>query len=439
MRLGELEPDGAAAVVQARLGRPAQDALEAAVVLEAWAGLPADAALRLGRRLRLAPADGAGARRWRPGDGEGRQGVLAEGVALLIAIIAVAAWAGPLGDALGGAVLEHALKLALPMTLALQWALRSRYLSRRAGLSCLAEDRLALSALAVAVLAGLAAIPDFGPVAAMLVAVWVGGTILARRGWGLWYGGLLIAEAVGLELGLPALASLLALAAVTVVADVVAIATASGSALAPPGRLSRALAAGLIGGLLGVLLIGDPSLGWGVHGAFPALALVPSVVGSFWGGYHLWTLHESIPRGLLGVELARASASMPRGPAASIVVGALARLLGATVALSLLVGVTARWTSGTAAPSLFVAFACAGLVCLFVSLLESLGYVRWALLCAAVALALELAVAQVGGSGMAPGTALMVAGTVGTLLAIAPLVGLLRAPGRVLATALWIQ
>ncbi|MEA2229791.1 MAG: hypothetical protein QOF04_3421, partial [Solirubrobacteraceae bacterium] len=37
--------------VEARLGREPQDMLEAAVVLEAWAGVPAGEALRSGRAI----------------------------------------------------------------------------------------------------------------------------------------------------------------------------------------------------------------------------------------------------------------------------------------------------------------------------------------------------------------------------------------------------
>ena len=38
-----------------------------------------------------------------------------------------------------------------------------------------------------------------------------------------------------------------------------------------------------------------------------------------------------------------------------------------------------------------------------------------------------------------PGFALSIAGAIGTLLALAPLVRQLRSPGRMLATALWIK
>ena len=70
-------------------------------------------------------------------------------------------------------------------------------------------------------------------------------------------------------------------------------------------RPARGVAA-LLGGLIGVLLVADPTLGWGVHGAHPAFALLPSVIGSFWGGYYLWNFYDAIPRELRGVSLKRA-------------------------------------------------------------------------------------------------------------------------------------
>jgi hypothetical protein len=436
MRRPPLTHDEARGIVHARLGRPAQDVLEAAVVLEAWGGAPPEAALRLGAgALSREPPDARG--RWSPGDADGREGILAEGVALLMAILAIAAWAGPLSRQLGPAVLAAALCVALPVTLALQWAIRSRYLGRRAGLACLAEDRLQLGAIGAVVAASLVVLPDFGPIAAMLVAIWVGGTVLARRGWGIAYGTLLVGEAAGLSAGLPARASLALLTGVTLLAVALAVATVRGPSIEPPGRIGRAAAAGLIGALLGGLLVGDASLGWGIHGAFPALALVPSVVGSFWGGYHLWQFHEEIPRGLRGVPLADASGPIAHGPATEIVLGALVRLVGITAALSALVLAAAPWTDGADAPSLLVAFGCAALVCLFVSLLESLGYVRWAFVSAAASLAVELACNRLGAP--VAGAGLIAGGTVGTALALAPLAGVLRFPGRVLATALWIR
>ncbi len=95
--------------------------------------------------------------------------------------------------------------IALPMTLALQWAIRSRYLSRRSGLACLAHDRLVICALALLVVElPLMLLHAYGPLAGMFVAIWVGGTVMARRGWALAYGLLLVTAVIGLEVRLSA-------------------------------------------------------------------------------------------------------------------------------------------------------------------------------------------------------------------------------------------
>jgi hypothetical protein len=434
-----LTGERAGSLVDARLGREAQDLLEAVVVLEAWGGVPSESALALDAVVqpeRSAPASAPVRRVER--DDEEREGIVAEGIALLVAVVAVATWAGPLGRELGVGALEHALRVALPLTLALQWTLRSRYLGRRGGVRCLAEERTAVLLTTLGVWTGLALLPGAGPLVALFVLIWVGGAVLARRGWGLVYALLVAGEALALGADVSARWSLVALAVVVVAACLEAIDTARGDAPQSPGRLSRALAAGAIGALLGALLVGDDSLGWGVHGAFPGLALAPSVIGSLWGGYHLWQFHAAVPRGLRGVPLTLASAHIPGGPAAQILIGALVRLVGVTTVLSLLVLAAAPWTSGTNRAGLFIAFGCAALVCLFVSLHESLGYPRWAFVVALVSLAVELALDR-WVIAPPPGLALSAAGAVGTLLAVAPLVRQLRSPGRMLATALWIK
>jgi hypothetical protein len=435
------EPRYAAGVIEARLGRGAQDVLEAAVVLEAWGGMQAGSALSLGSRV-VPPRPP----RWTPGrltteESGRRDGILSEAIALIIAILAVASWAGPLSRQVGTAVLEQAIMIALPMTLALQWAIRSRYLSRRAGLACLAHDRLVLCALALfGIEAPLVLLRPHGLLAGLLLAIWVGGTVLARRGWGLAYGLLLLGAVIGLDAGLPAYPLLEGLTAIILVAGVIAVRSSGERSNAPVGRVGRALGAGAIGGALGVLLVGDSSLGWGVHGAFPALALLPSVLGSFWGGYHLWKFYDAIPRGLQGVTLDRANERSLRGPAMSIFLGSLLRLLGTTVVLSGVVILIAQWTSGTNRLSLFVGFGCVALVTMLVNLLESMAIVRWALSAAVASVAAELALREfVLARAPVPGTALIAGAAVGILVALPPLLRLLLRPGRVLATGLWIQ
>jgi hypothetical protein len=439
-----MEPPGskyATGVIEARLGRGAQDVLEAAVVLEAWGGVRANAALSLGSRV-VPPKPP----HWTPGrftteeDGR-RDGILTEAIALIMAILAVASWAGPLSRQVGTSVLEQAIVIALPLTLGLQWAIRSRYLSRRSGLACLAHDRLAVCALALLCVEGpLMLLHSYGPLAGMFVAIWVGGTVLARRGWALAYGLLLVGAVAGLQARLSAYPLLEGLTALILVSAVIAVATGGGRSDEPAGRVGRALWAGAIGAALGGLLVGDSSLGWGVHGAFPALALLPSVLGSFWGGYHLWKFYDAIPRGLQGVGLERANERDLRGSAMRIFLGSLLRLLGTTVALSGAVILIAQWTSGTNRWSLFVGFGCVALVTMLVNLLESLAYARWAFFAALASVATELVLSRlVLTHGAAPGTALIAGTIVGMVVALPPLLRLLMRPGRVLATSLWIQ
>ncbi len=432
----------AAGVIEARLGRGAQDVLEAAVVLEAWGGVRAGSALALGSRV-VPPKPP----RWTPGrlaseEPGRRDGVLSEAIALIMAILAVASWAGPLSRQVGTSVLEQAILIALPMTLALQWALRSRYLGRRSGLASLANDRIAICAMFLLgiELPLVLLLRPYGPLAGMFVAIWVGGTVLARRGWALPYGFLLVVAVVGLQADLPAYPLLELLTAVIVVGGVIAVRTGGERADEPAGRIGRAVWAGTIGLALGGLLVGDSSLGWGVHGAFPALALLPSVLGSFWGGYHLWKFYDAVPRGLQGVAIDRAHLRDRRGPAMKIFIGSLARLLGTTVVLSAVVIAIAQWTSGTNKLSLFVGFGCVALLTMLVSLLESLAFVRWALIAAVASVATELLLSRlIVHGGTVPGAALIAGAGVGVLVALPPLLLLLLRPGRVLATNLWIQ
>ena len=177
----------------------------------------------------------------------------------------------------------------------------------------------------------------YGPLAGMFIAIWVGGTVLARRGWALPYGLSLVVTVIGLQAGVSAYPLLIALTAAILVGVVIAVRTGDERSDEPAGRVGRALWAGAIGAALGGLLVGDPSLGWGVHGAFPALALLPSVLGSFWGGYHLWRFYDVDPARAAGMALERANQRDVRGPAMSIFLGSMLRLLGTTVVLSAVV------------------------------------------------------------------------------------------------------
>ena len=430
----------AAAIVNARLGRPARDLLEATVVLEAWSGRSAAAAMSAARGL--IDLDGPPLRstsKVDPTEDREQQSVLAEGITLVLLILSVAAWATPIRRQLGPDVLSHAIRFALPIAIALQWTLRSRYLSRRFGLSSLARDGWACCGLLLALVeVPLALIPSWGPTAAMLVPVWVGGTVLTRRGWGLMYAAVLVLATIALDRQLSAYVVLVALTVITVLLCLIAVRSRRQATDERPGSGRRALSAAVLGGAIGILLVADPSLGWGVHGIHPAIALLPSVVGSVWGGYYMWNFYDEIPRGLRGVPLDSASRAALSDPAMSIFIGAIARLLGATVVLSAVVIAFDGLTHGTDAFSLFVAFGFVGLVSLLIGMLESFSLQRAGFIAAAAAVGAEFTYRYLVHSHV-PGAALAVGAAVGVMLTLPPLISRLARSGRVLATMLWIQ
>ena len=430
----------AAAVVEARLGRGARDLLEATVVLEAWIGTPARRALSTARDLLDLNSPPLHARSSiDASDQRGRRGVVAQGVTLVLLILSVAAWAAPINRRLGPDVLPQAIRVALPIAVALQWGLRSRYLSRPDGLASLARDGALLGTLSILVVeVPLVLVPKWGLIAAMLVPVWVGGTVLTRRGWGLIYAAVLVLGTIALDQRQSPYAVLAALTAITLIMCFAAVLTRRRRTDELPGSMRRALLAALLGGCIGVLLVADPSLDWGVHGVHPAISLLPSVIGSFWGGYYLWNFYVAIPRRLQGVPLNDASRAALTDPAMSIFVGAVLRLLGATIVLSAVVVALGRWTHGTDAASVFVAFGCVGLATLSLGLLESFALQGAALIAVSAGLAAELGCRYLTDSHVA-GAALAIGAGVGVLLALPPLVSRLARSGRVLATTLWIQ
>ncbi len=446
--LGELSPASppsasidshAEAVLDARLGRQARDVLEATVVLEAWTGRPAKRAMASARRL--VSFDGPSLRAMSdldPFDDSSQHSVVAEGITLVLLILSVAAWASPISKQLGPNVLSDAIRVALPIAVALQWGLRSRYLSRPEGLECLARDRVSVLLFLLLVDLPLLWFHPWGAVAAMLVPVWVGGTVLTMRGWGLLYAGVLVIGTVAMGRAVDPYIVLGSLAAITLLLCVAAVGSVERRTDLRSGAMRRAMLAGLIGGFIGALLVADPSLGWGVHGLHPSIALLPSAIGSFWGGYYLWNFYDAVPRGLRGVPLKGASRIALSDPAMSIFVGGIARLVSATIVLSAVVIALGQWTHGTDDLSVFVAFGLVGLVCLLVGLLEAFSLHRAALIATGAALATELAWRSAFDPHIAGG-ALVAGAAVGVILSLPVLLVRLARSGGVLATTLWIQ
>jgi hypothetical protein len=114
----------AATRVAAGLGRPIQDALEAAVVLEALGGLRSPTALALAPgAIDESPSEGHKGVKPRTQGGVVAAVSTREVLGLVVTLLATTAWVAPLAAALGTAATARAWQLALPISIALQWML----------------------------------------------------------------------------------------------------------------------------------------------------------------------------------------------------------------------------------------------------------------------------------------------------------------------------
>jgi hypothetical protein len=435
-----LEPPEARLLVEARLGRAPQDMLEAAVVLEAWAGVPAQTALAVASAtMPVEPASPQPSAGRLPRHREGDR-VLADGTAFLVTVVAIACWAAPLTSDMGVAAVEHGLALALPLTLALQRLLGSRFLGRPQGIAQLALHRgLLLAGAAAVLLIPTLLLGSGGALAGLLTISWTGGTILIRRRWPAVYVAVVLLATAAMAAGAEALDVVALAAAATGAAVLLALASVAGTP-----RPRRSLGGGepvavaaAIGVGLGVVLVLDRSVSW-TAGAVPALALVPSTVAALLAGHHLRRLEWAIPRALAGVAATGAQAGRPGRAPMAVLLGALLRLLVLSAALSAVLLWLSPWLGESArAVGVMVGFALVALASMVVGLLESLGRGRWALVAVACGACAE-ALVGLGDVDPFTGAGLVVGGGVIVLLAL-PVVGaLLRRPASTLATALWI-
>jgi hypothetical protein len=329
--------------------------------------------------------------------------------------------------------------VALPLTLALQWGLRGRYLDRPKGLSQLADQRWGLLAVAGAVLCVPSIVLGLsGALAGLLTVTWTGATILIRRHWvGAYVVTILVGTAAMIANAAP-LAVVGVIGAVTMIAVALALRVSGRPAHQVSGRWGRALVTGAIGAGLGLMLVLDRTVSW-TDGAVPALALLPSTVGSFWGGYHLRHLEQAIPGAVSGVAASDPHTRRLAWPALSVLLGALGRLLLLSAGLSAALLALTPWLGSSArGTGVLVGFGLFALGALLVSLLESMGRGRWALIAVACAAALE-EVIRVRGTDPFPGTGLAVGGSVAVILVLPAVIGLLSRPASTLATALWIR
>ncbi len=444
MSAAELTPLEVSRIVKARLNRDPQDMLEAAVVLEAWAGMPAQDALRTGAEvMRTGEATSQASRGALP-DSPEREGVVAQALTLLVTVVAIASWGGPLSAELGASVVTTALLVALPVSLAAQWALQSRFLGRHDWLEQLAASPLPLSVGVVGMLAvGAASLGTAGLLGALLALIWTGGLVLVRRGWPLVYAGVVTLGTAGMFVGLPAatMVHAVAIAVAFSVSAAVPAALQQGEALAVRrrGQYARVLAAAAIGAGLGLMLVADRSLQWATS-AGPALALLPSTAAMLWGGRRLWNFQQVICESLAGVPVVGGAA--PRRVAwrpQALLMKALGRVVAVTAVLSGALVACGTWLNTPAVDvTVLVAFGLVAVTTLLIGVLEAVGRAWWALAAVGSGVTVELLAAAwhlfpVSAGGLIGGAATAL------LIALPAVIALFVRPASTLATALYVR
>jgi hypothetical protein len=333
MSIGAMDRQQASARVVARLGRPPQDVLEAAVVLEAWGGVRPRSALTLASAPREVPHR-LGSIPLPTADQPNARGSNVLG--LLVLVLATTAWTVSFAGALGATGLARAWQVGLPLTLALYYAARRRYPQGPEGVGVLRRDRVTTALSAVAALAAVVVVltdvrAGF-PLA--LALTWLGGALLVERGWWYVYGGLLAlsAGAILLHLAPDATVAATLLLLLLCVAVAVRSAPTSNDRPLPSGPVARAA---LLGGLGGLLLVSGPFLG-GPAGGATLLAVMPSLAGGVWAGRYSSRIWQRLPHAMTAVDVRRRNRRAPlRRAVAAVLLAALARLVAATLVLSL--------------------------------------------------------------------------------------------------------
>lgn len=421
-------------LAEARLARPVQDSLEAAVVLEAWVGEDTPHALNIAPELVRDEASPSERSHIVPERITGES--FSTGLGLVLAVVLVATWAAPISSSLGANVWNGALLLALPVALSLEWMMLARYGDANSGLTFNASGAVLGIASLLLVATALSFLGPGGRIASALVITWVCGAALVKVGHMPTYLAVLALSAGLLYLGTSVEPVIWCAALLSLVIVSVTLLSSTSENIHEVVAF-RVFGWGLIGAGLGLMLVTDNSIGWGFHGGAPALALIPSAVGSLWGAFYLSRVFWCTPHALTGVSYVRSDRVDIGGTTMRILGGAIIRALSAAIGLSVICVFLGRWTSGTNALTLFAAFAAFGLASMFVTLLVSIRRAQLAGGIVGVGLLLEVLLRH-WTTDSAPGVLLFIASITVATLASARIVFLFSRPGRALATGLWI-
>jgi hypothetical protein len=326
--MSDMRTEHALAIVRGQLRRVPADALEAAVVLEASAGITPERALDLGRATVKASRNNSRDRGRLPAVVHRLADTRDDTVtARLIALLAFIALLASLGTHAVGA-----WRAAMVVGFAFQGLLFRRYLTGQDRLGIIRRYPAGIFACVLAAAAFATVLANDHMLAAALLAIWIGGILVAERGWTQAYIGVAAVTAV-LRLSHVLNADIAAALAVVAVGllVVIAVATTAPSNLRPcswpRGVFSVVVAAGF--GLLIWLL----PVRWAhLSPTVAAVPLVLALVGSTWAASHLNGLWHFAPRVFAETELNENAADTARGVVREVFGGAAVRLSGTWVA-----------------------------------------------------------------------------------------------------------
>jgi hypothetical protein len=330
--MSDMRTEHALAIVRGQLRRVPADALEAAVVLEASAGIAPERALDLGRATvkaaRMSSRDRGGLPAVIHRLSDRSNDTVTTRLVALLAFIALLASLG--ASAVG------AWRAAMVVGFALQGLLFRRYLTGQDRLGIIRRYPLGILASTVAAATFAAVLSKDHLLAAALLAIWIGGILVAERGWTRVYVGLaavIVVARLFHILGFHLSADHAAAVAVGAVAALVilAVATSAPSNLRPcswPRGIFSTVVAGGFGLMIWLLPVRWSHLSPSVA----AVPLVLALIGSTWAASHLNDLWHFAPRIFAETELNANASDTARGVAREILGGAAVRLSGTWVA-----------------------------------------------------------------------------------------------------------
>ena len=421
-------------LIEERLGRPMLDELEAAVVLEAFAGLDADTSLDLGREAAAfrspsmsepAPQSNRAVIDWRSALSD---------VAFIIGVLSVGFWLSRRTSAFGVATVDRSWRLALPVSLGAQWFLRRRVLVGPDGLGRLRRETWLLWP-GLGLVGGLALVPEGGLVAAALACIWIGGFLVSRRGWGVAHCAMVLVV-LAFSSFVPYRAVPLVLVALTAIMGGLAFAS-SPTSERMVGSFARSLPSGLIGVCLAFFLVVEPEISWGASTMFASTTIIPALLGAVVGGLWMTRIWIVVPRSL--AETFATSRRTPLGPLgvfAQAVLAALATVAVASVAVGLAVQRHGSADLQRTARTLLIAHAALAIAGLCVSVLEAFG--RWgiALFAASSGAASAIAIGSVVENALEPGVRILVGAAVALALSLPWLIATLCRPAHRIAASI---